>query len=108
MGVTPAVVRLPRRQSHVMRIELAGYERYEVTFTRHLSGWVLGNIPLVSVPGLIIDVATGAMYKLSPEVVDGRLVVRTARLDDGSTMQIAVVFGADPSWQKVGQLSPLR
>lgn len=45
------------------------------------------------------------MYRLSPGEVDGALATRTAVIDGQQTIQIAIVMTADPSWEKIGQLS---
>ncbi|TAM44892.1 MAG: PEGA domain-containing protein [Acidobacteria bacterium] len=107
MGKTPMVAQLKRKDTHVLRIELAGYKPYEIALTRHVSGAIAGNIIFGGLIGLVIDAADGAMYKLKPESVvagldrDASARVTSAGSDD---LVIAVVLGADPSWEKVGNL----
>ena len=43
-GQTPAVVPLARKRTHIVRLELDGYQPYEATITKSASGWVWGNI----------------------------------------------------------------
>jgi len=38
-GKTPIVAKLSRKDHHVVKIELQGYETYEGTLTRQTSGW---------------------------------------------------------------------
>ena len=53
-----------------------------------------------------VDASTGGMYKLTPEAVDASMQTRTAVVDGRRTIQVAVVMSPDPSWEKIGQLSP--
>jgi hypothetical protein len=105
MGVTPAVLRLERKSEHTVRLDLAGYAPFEMQLKKRLSGWVWGNIVFGGIIGVIVDGTTGAMYRLSPGEVDGALETRTAVIDGQQTIQIAIVMTADPSWEKIGQLT---
>lgn len=44
MGTTPVIAKLERKQSHLVRLELDGYQPYETTLTKSVSGWVWGNL----------------------------------------------------------------
>jgi hypothetical protein len=105
MGQTPIVLNLKRRDSHTVTIELDGYQPYNQALTRSLSGWVAGNIIFGGLIGLVVDAATGGMYKLSPEQIAPTLGMRQATLENvDDVLYIAVVLHADPSWEKIGQL----
>lgn len=106
MGVTPAVLRLARNNEHTVRLELDGYAPYEMKLQRKMSGWVWGNLAFGGLVGVIVDASTGAMYRLSPDEVTAGMQTRTATVDGRSTIEVAVVMSADPSWEKIGQLSP--
>src|SRR5688572_18791905 len=43
-GSTPVVVDLKRRDTHLIAIQTEGYLPYEMTLSRSVSGWVVGNI----------------------------------------------------------------
>ncbi|MBK8003916.1 MAG: PEGA domain-containing protein [Gemmatimonadetes bacterium] len=43
MGKTPYVASLKRKDKHVIRIELAGYQPFEMPLGRGTSGWVWGQ-----------------------------------------------------------------
>src|SRR5262245_6480750 len=43
-GNTPLIVEMTRKDNHIVRIELNGYQPFEAAFSRHVSGWVFGNI----------------------------------------------------------------
>lgn len=105
VGVTPATVPLSRKDNHTVKLTLAGYQPYEVQLSRKTSGWVWGNIVFGGIPGLAIDAITGGMYKLTPEDVNVTLTQGTA-MRQGDTLIVRVVFAADPSWEKIGQLTP--
>jgi hypothetical protein len=104
VGITPASLNLARKQSHVVRIVLDGYQPYEMAMTRGTSGWVWGNLAFGGLIGLVVDASTGSLYKLSPEQITGQLLTRQARVDGRTILQVAVTLNADPSWQKIGQL----
>jgi hypothetical protein len=105
MGVTPVTVPLSRKDSHTVKLALAGYQPYELQLSRKTSGWVWGNLAFGGLPGLAVDAITGAMYKLTPEDVNGTLAQGTA-MRRGDNLIVRVVLSPDPSWQKIGQLTP--
>jgi len=77
-GTTPIALTLPRNIGHKITISLEGYTDYTTVLQRNVSGWVWGNILLGGIPGLIIDAASGSMYKLSPEIIDVTLAETNA------------------------------
>jgi hypothetical protein len=106
LGKTPLVVDLKRKGNHKIKIELEGYQPYEIALVRKTSGWVFGNIIFGGIPGLIVDVITWALYVLKPEQVMAELKQQGADIALGKEqMLIAVTMKSDPSWQKVGELS---
>ena len=105
MGVTPVSLALSRKDSHDVRLELAGFQPYEIKLTRGISGWVFGNLIFGGIPGLAIDAISGGLYKLSPDDVQATLVSGTA-MRTGDGLVVLVVLSADPSWEKIGQMEP--
>jgi hypothetical protein len=103
MGVTPATVALKRKSNHTVRLELAGYQPYEVALSRKTSGWVWGNLVFGGIPGLAVDAISGGLYKLTPEDVQGTLAASGTAMND--VMVVRVVLAADPTWEKIGQLT---
>lgn len=104
-GNTPMLIDLKRKDSHMVKLELEGYQTYETNLIRKTSGWVWGNIVFGGLIGLVIDASAGGMYKLSPEQIEAELrSSQTGALSDG--LYIAVVLEADPSWEQVGSLNP--
>jgi len=109
IGSTPLMVDLKRKDSHIVRISLAGYENYETTLTRKVSGWVWGNIVFGGIIGLVVDASTGGMYKLTPEQIEAQMRSNQARVTDGeNTLYIAITLHADPQWEQVGSLTPVQ
>jgi hypothetical protein len=103
VGQTPVTAKLKRKDKHSVRIDMAGYQPFQATIERKVSGWVWGNIIFGGLIGLAVDAGTGGMYRLKPDHVAATLT--TAQIDDGSDrIFIAVVTHADPRWQRVGQL----
>ena len=113
-GRTPLMVHMDRGKRHTVKIELEGYEPYGATIGRGFNGWFLLNVPLmpvmaVGVIGMVIDFGTGAVYSLSPDEIEASLDRANAKaLLRDDTLYVSVTLNPDPSWQKVGQLTPKR
>ena len=54
--------------------------------------------------GLVVDAATGGLYKLSPDQVAGQMGKSSANAVTREGLYVRVVMAADPSWEKVGQM----
>lgn len=90
-------------------IRLAGYQPYETTLTKSVSGWVWGNLVFGGLPGLAIDAITGGLYKLSPEQINGEFKESQASANiskDG--LFITVVLEPKSNWEKIGSLKPVK
>jgi hypothetical protein len=108
MGRTPAITKLSRKNTQFVKIELEGYQPFEITLNRGVSGWVFGNIVFGGLIGLVVDASTGAMYKLTPEQVSGAMQKMVAIENNEDAMFITVALTADPSWEKVASLTPTK
>ncbi len=73
LGSTPLFTDLKRGDNHIVKIELDGYQPYEMTITKKISGWVWGNIVFGGLIGLAVDAISGGIYKLTPEQVMAEL-----------------------------------
>jgi hypothetical protein len=115
-GMTPKSVTLKRmgrlkgepqeKQSYNVKIDLEGFYPYELKVKRELDGWFFGNIVIGGLVGIIIDAATGSMYKLSPDQVIATLGKTTALSEKGADkLYIAVTLTPDASWEKIGELT---
>ncbi len=105
MGDTPIIVSMSRKDNHFVRIELDGYLPYEATFSRQMSGWVLGNFVFGGVIGLAVDAITGGIYRLTPDQVQAEMCTNNMMTSKQSgSSYIAVVLQPDPSWVKIGNM----
>jgi hypothetical protein len=106
LGSTPIVADLKRKDTHTIKVELEGYQPYEITLTRKTSGWVWGNLVLGGLVGLVIDAVKGGMYNLTPDQVMAEMrdtKSAQVKLEDGVYLNIVLV--PNPQWEKIGQLS---
>lgn len=105
MGSTPIIVEMSRKDNHIVRIELAGYQPYEAVFSRQLSGWVFGNVVFGGIIGLAVDAISGGIYRLTPEQVEAELRVNNmACADESEETFFTIVLKPNPAWEKVGNL----
>lgn len=106
-GKTPMVAKLSRKDNHIVKIQMAGYQPFEATVTRKVSGWVWGNIVFGGLIGLAVDAISGGLYALSPEQVAGQLAKQGASLSptkDG--VYVVLVRRPEAGWQLIGNLQP--
>ena len=112
-GQTPALFPLKRSGGYFkpakyrIVIEKQGYKTAEVEVKSTIDGWYFGNVIFGGLLGLlIIDPATGAMWTLSPKVVDQVLTAQSASTirEEGA---LVVMLRQDVSQQFVGSLRPL-
>jgi hypothetical protein len=106
MGNTPIFVEMTRKDNHIVRIELAGYQPYEAVFSRQLSGWVFGNIVFGGVIGLAVDAISGGLYRLTPEQVEAEMRLNNIACNDESEEEpfFTIVLQPNPAWEKIGNL----
>jgi len=105
MGETPVIAKLRRKDTHTVKLVLPGYQPYETTITRSVSGWVWGNIAIGGLIGLGVDAISGGMYKLSPEQVTGSFAVeRAAGLSQTDEIFIDVSTTPQRGWERIGNL----
>lgn len=105
LGKTPIVADLKRKDTHIIKIQLQGYQPYEIALSQKASGWLLGNILFGGIPGIIIDAMTGSIYVLSPEQIQIELKKNTiSSFYEKDKLFITAVMKANPDWGKIGQL----
>jgi len=105
-GHTPTVINLSRKDNHIVKIELEGYETFEATITRKVSGWVWGNLVFGGLIGLAVDAISGGLYKLKPDQVQAQLGEKKLGLqNEGDVIFITVVFEPELEWEKIGVLA---
>ncbi len=72
-GMRPLIAKLTRKDDHLVRRSLPGYELFDLTLTRGVSGWVWGKIAFGGLIGLVVDAIDGGMYELTPEQLSADL-----------------------------------
>ena len=78
VGETPMVVKLSRKAERcIITLRKEGYEETSAILSRHLSGWVWGNLLLgdAFLVGAVIDLADGAIYTRAPSRVEKKLIL---------------------------------
>lgn len=109
LGSTPLFADLKRGEEHIVTIEMAGYEKSQLTLTKSVSGWVWGNIVFGGLIGLAVDAISGGLYNLSPEQLNAELRKNGANVSSSKSGIILVaVLRPDPAWQKIGSLAHQR
>lgn len=106
LGQTPLVAKLARGDNHIVKIELDGYQPFEATLTKKVSGWVWGNIVFGGLIGLAIDAMSGGLYVLTPEQLSAQLARQgddSALLQDG--IYVMLVPQVDPEWVRVAMFA---
>ena len=107
-GKTPVIVNLKRDLDYTVKIALPGYMPYELNLVSKVDGWIIGNIVFGGLIGLIVDAASGGMYKLTPDQVHAELRKGDVYIQKGNNIYIAVVMKVDPTWVKIGTLQKLN
>lgn len=106
-GTTPVIAKLTRKDNHLVRIALPGYQPYDLTLTRGVSGWVWGNIAFGGLIGLAVDAIDGGMYKLTPDQLTATLNAQHASLRRSADgIYLVAVLRPRSNWVKVAQLQP--
>jgi len=94
-GQSPAHVKLNSgagffaKAEYQVKISSPGFTEKVVPINYKINGWYFGNLLLGGVIGmLIVDPATGAMWKIADPVVDETLVKSTATTSTNPTLNI--------------------
>ena len=112
-GQTPTTLTLNSKKgffsgaSYRVVFEKDGYSTSEITLEKQLDGWYFGNILFGGLIGmLIVDPATGAMWKL-PEHCSAVLKPNVSALNlDGQNVKI--VYLQDVPRDMMGEMAPLN
>jgi hypothetical protein len=77
---TPAVVSLERNckwfmpAQYTATIEAPGYQTTQVPLRSTINPWIIGNVVVGGIPGLIVDDATGACWKPQQDAIRQQLI----------------------------------
>ena len=113
IGETPATVRLSTTAPHILQVSMCGYEPQIIQISKVFNNWTWLNLLMLpfilpTLVGFAVDANTGGMYRLSPDEVN----VAFTQFGDkpngaAGDLAVFVVLEPDPSWEKIGQLTPL-
>jgi hypothetical protein len=67
--ITPCNLDLKRKKEYKVIFTKPGFGTVEMALERGTNGWIWGNILLGGIIGLVVDLTSGAAYKLSPSDV---------------------------------------
>ena len=70
VGKTPLVLDLKRKEPATVTLKAEGHEPHTTILERKRSGWFWLIPTIYGIPPLLVDVATGAAYRLKPNVIN--------------------------------------
>ena len=104
VGKTPFEIKLERRREYDVEIKLDGYKSYKTKLVKKFNAWYIGNILFGGIIGLIVDPATGAIYRLTPSEIKSQQEKGVMSKTTENGILISVSLEVDENWQKIGQL----
>lgn len=106
-GLTPAVVNLKsgagffKKAIYTITFSKAGFKERTVEISATLNGWYFGNIVFGGFLGLlIVDPATGAMYRLNEKLIEETLEEVKDVTQQPRTLQIKDINTIPENWKK--------
>jgi hypothetical protein len=107
IGEAPLFCLLKRKNIHTIRLELDGYNPYEITLSQKFNGWAIGNFIIgpYGLLGLLIDYSTGGVYKLTPNEIKASLTPKQTSILSKEGIYIDFRSNNDSNRTKIGQLT---
>ncbi|HEC60964.1 MAG TPA: hypothetical protein ENI27_01780 [bacterium] len=87
-GESPTVVKLPRKHTYTVTVKAGGYGNQMVLITKQFNVWFVGNILIGGIIGGVVDIMTGAMWNLQPEIV--RISLERSSIDKDSEIFVVL------------------
>lgn len=84
VGETPTTMDLRREEEHRVRIYYADQEPHKVTLRQGRSLWTAVNVLNLVVPGVLVDLSTGAFYSLEPDPISATFEKPTPSAPDST------------------------
>lgn len=109
-GETPTSAQLSRKESHIVTFKKDGYEDVTVKVDRKFDGAtvILGNLVSWWLIGVVVDVASGAAYTLSPADIQGNLnelqaagIIDENQIPDQQKNTVHVIMLTKEQWEKI-------
>ena len=89
-GITPTMAKLSRKETHLVQLELAGYQSTETRLEKSLNPWVFGNILFGGLIGIVVDVASGSVNELKPEEVQSTFAAKVQSTGNSKALSLHV------------------
>ena len=104
VGETPVTVTMSRWGVHRLRVELAGFEPFEMKLEKYGNWNALGGNVLLGVAPIVIDAVSGAIFEISvPESAKRQLIPnRWEKGDEGKLITVGL-HPLGPA-RKIGQM----
>ena len=87
---TPTALNLERKNSYVLTFPATGYTSQQVELQRSIRGGIVVLDVLAGLVGVIVDAATGAWYKLTPEFASVALTRIDPTVEGPDTISIRI------------------
>lgn len=111
-GATPVVARLDRDRHHFVTVSKPGYEARSVAITSEFSPLAIigGNLISWGPVGMLVDLASGSSYDLTPDAVDVSLTptadLNQTQLPTPASNQVVVTAASAPLLARPQPSSP--
>jgi hypothetical protein len=89
---TPASLSLERKNNYTFTFSAPGYNSQKFDVKRSIRGGVVVLDVLCGLVGVVIDAATGAWYRLSPEVVTVALTKTDTKVPGPDVIQLSIAL----------------
>ena len=105
IGVTPVTTFVSRWGFHRIRIELAGYEPYEVKLEKHYNEMATANV-FIGGGTIVIDALTGSIFDLDVPKSEQKKMLSEPWKEGDLTASLTIYVGLHPVGpaRKVGQM----
>ncbi|MBI4398160.1 MAG: PEGA domain-containing protein [Candidatus Omnitrophica bacterium] len=107
-GKTPVFVSLERRDSHQLKFKKEGYAEETRMTTKGTNGWLWGNLLVGGIIGILIDMSTGAAYKVDPKNIHVVLTQVKASANEVVSLSQEKVIPVPTNIDQIEKLGKLR
>jgi len=105
-GTTPASCKLARNNAYEVIVQMPGYREERVQINKSFSAVFLGNCLLGGLPGMLVDLITGAYNELKPSNI--QVSLRMSSDGDGTHRCFAIIRGGDRVARNAELVVPLE
>ena len=93
---TPASLSLERKNNYTLTFSAPGYSSQKFDLRKSIRGGIVVLDILCGLVGVVVDAATGAWYKLSPEMVNVTLTKLDATAPGPDIIQLSIAVASGP------------